>query len=68
MKKRIFIQMYGTSENFTTIADENDFYEDLSNVELGSTLLIKIVDTNNKKHYINPKYIAWINFDEVKDD
>lgn len=30
--------------------------------------LIRITDINNKINFINPKYVAWIEFEEVNEN
>lgn len=66
--KKIFIQMYGVSKEFSIITDEIDFKRELDNVAQGYYQLIRITDINNKVHFINPRYVSWIDFEEIKEN
>lgn len=68
MNKKVFIQMNGCSKSIYAIVNEDDFKRELDNVTQDYYQLIRITDINNKVNYINPKYVAWIEFEEVNEN
>ena len=64
MKTKVHIQMFGTYENYDAIVDRKNFKRVLEYCD--NFFLITDLNTN-KEVAVNPKFVAWIEFDEVKE-
>lgn len=68
MNKKVFIQMNGCSKSIYAIVNEDDLKRELYNVAQGYYQFIRITDINNKVNFINPRYVSWIEFEEVNEN
>ena len=68
MNVKVHIQMFGTADHYDAIVDREKFERDLEYCDVYNVSFFRITDLNkNKEAAVNPKYVAYIEFDEVKE-
>lgn len=68
MKTKVHIQMFGTPVYYDVMADKHEFKKMLYQFEIQDLNFFYITDLNtNKEVAVNPKYVAYIEFNEVKE-
>lgn len=66
MKKRYIITEFGIGETYNEVVEEDYFENELRNVELGNTILMRL-PRNGENYYVNPKFIANVEVREVEE-
>lgn len=66
MKKRYIITEFGIGERYNEVLEEKHFKNELANVEMGNTILMRL-PRDGENYYVNPKFIANVEVREVEE-